>query len=307
MEQKAEKLLRPVSEELDKILGEPFKVLDDGFVRVVDYMGCDESVVQAARVSYGKGTKKVNEDRGLIRYLLRHDHTTPFEMAEIKLHLRVPMDCWRQWIRHRTASINEYSTRYSIAIDASQRTAPGEWRQQSKDNKQGSEGFFEIGSGTQLSQQEQELQDLSRRIYNERVQKGVAREQARKDLPLSTYTEAYWKIDLHNLLHFLLLRMHPHAQFEIRSYANVIGNEIVKRWCPIVWEAFVDYRISGSKLTRLEIDIIRAIQSGSPEGARALAEKFGILPPPGQEIKRNREREDLEAKLAMLGIPVPWK
>jgi thymidylate synthase (FAD) len=307
MEQKAEKLQRPVSEELDKVLGVPFKVLDDGFVRVVDYMGCDESVVQAARVSYGKGTKKVNEDRGLIRYLLRHDHTTPFEMAEIEFHLRVPMDCWRQWIRHRTASINEYSTRYSLAIDASQKTAPGEWRQQSKDNKQGSEGFLEIGLGTQLSQQEQELQDFSRRVYNERVEKGIAREQARKDLPLSTYTEAYWKIDLHNLLHFLLLRMHHHAQFEIRSYANVIGHEIVRRWCPIVWEAFIDYRLRGSKLTRLEIDIIRAIQSGNPEQARELAVKLGILPPPGQEIKRNREREDLEAKLTLLNIPVPWK
>jgi thymidylate synthase (FAD) len=307
MEQKAEKLQRPVSEELDKILGVPFKVLDDGFVRVVDYMGCDESIVQAARVSYGKGTKKLNEDRGLIRYLLRHDHTTPFEMAEIKLHLRVPMDCWRQWIRHRTASINEYSTRYSLAIEASQRTAPGEWRQQSKDNKQGSEGFLEIGLGTQLSQQEQELQDFSRRVYNERVEKGIAREQARKDLPLSTYTEAYWKIDLHNLLHFLLLRMHHHAQFEIRSYANVIGHEVVRRWCPTVWDAFIDYKLQGSKLTRLEIDIIRAIQSGNPEHGRELAVQFGILPPPGQEIKRNREREDLEAKLTLLGIPIPWK
>ena len=307
MEQKAEKLQRPVSEELDKVLGVPFKVLDDGFVRVVDYMGCDESIVQAARVSYGKGTKKVNEDRGLIRYLLRHDHTTPFEMAEIKLHLRVPMDCWRQWIRHRTASINEYSTRYSLAIDASQKTAPGEWRQQSKDNKQGSEGFLEIGLGTQLSQQEQELHDFSRRVYNERVEKGIAREQARKDLPLSTYTEAYWKIDLHNLLHFLLLRMHHHAQFEIRSYANIIGHEVVRRWCPTVWEAFIDYRLRGSKLTRLEIDMIRAIQSGNPEQARELAVRFGILPPPGQEIKRNREREDLEAKLTLLNIPVPWK
>ena len=307
MEQKAEKLQRPVSEELDKVLGVPFKVLDDGFVRVVDYMGCDESVVQAARVSYGKGTKKVNEDRGLIRYLLRHDHTTPFEMAAIKFHLRVPMDCWRQWIRHRTASINEYSTRYSLAIDASQKTVPGEWRQQSKDNKQGSEGFLEIGLGSQLSQQEQELHDFSRRVYNERVEKGIAREQARKDLPLSTYTEAYWKIDLHNLLHFLVLRMHHHAQFEIRSYANVIGHEIVRRWCPTVWEAFIDYRLRGAKLTRLEIDMIRAIQSGNPEQARELAVKFGILPPPGQEIKRNREREDLEAKLTLLNIPIPWK
>ena len=307
MEQKAEKLQRPMVETLDEILGVPFKVLDDGFVRVVDYMGSDESVVQAARVSYGKGTKKVNEDRGLIRYLLRHSHTTPFEMCEIKLHLRVPMDCWRQWIRHRTANINEYSTRYSIAVDASQKTPPDEWRQQSKDNKQGSEGYVDSTLGVQLSQQEQELQDYARRVYNERVGKGIAREQARKDLPLSTYTEAYWKIDLHNLLHFLALRMDSHAQFEIRSYANVICNEIVRRWCPIVWEAFFDYRMNGSTLTRLEIEIIRAIQSGSTDRARELAVKFGLLPPPGQEIKRNREREDLEAKLMLLNIPPPWK
>jgi len=307
MEQKAEKLQRPVVETLDEILGVPFKVLDDGFVRVVDYMGSDESVVQAARVSYGKGTKKVNEDRGLIRYLLRHSHTTPFEMCEIKLHLRVPMDCWRQWIRHRTANINEYSTRYSIAVDASQKTPSDEWRQQSKDNKQGSEGFVDSALGVQLSQQEQELQDYARRVYNERVEKGIAREQARKDLPLSTYTEAYWKIDLHNLLHFLVLRMDSHAQFEIRSYANVIGHEIVRRWCPIVWEAFIDYKMRGSTLTRLEIDVIRAIQSGKPDRARELMVKFGLLPPPGQEIKRNREREDLEAKLMLLNIPAPWK
>ncbi len=307
MEQKAEKLERPVVAALDEVLGVPFKVLDDGFVRVVDYMGSDESIVQAARVSYGRGTKKVTEDRGLIRYLLRHSHTTPFEMCEIKLHLRVPMDCWRQWIRHRTANINEYSTRYSLAIDASQRTPPGEWRQQSKDNKQGSEGFVDLTLGEGLTKQEQELQDYVRKVYNERVEKGIAREQARKDLPLSTYTEAYWKIDLHNLLHFLVLRMDHHAQFEIRSYANVIGHEIVRRWCPIVWEAFIDYRLRGSTLTRLEIDVIRAIQSGKPEQARELAVKFGILPPPEQEIKRNREREDLEAKLTLLNIPIPWK
>lgn len=307
MEQKAEKLQRPVVATLDEILGVPFKVLDDGFVRVVDYMGSDESIVQAARVSYGKGTKKVNEDRGLIRYLLRHSHTTPFEMCEIKLHLRVPMDCWRQWIRHRTANINEYSTRYSIAVDATQKTPPGEWRQQSSDNKQGSEGFMDLSLGMQLTQQEQELQDHARQVYNERVEKGIAREQARKDLPLSTYTEAYWKIDLHNLLHFLVLRMDHHAQFEIRSYANVIGHEIVRRWCPIVWEAFIDYRLRGSTLTRLEIDMIRAIQSGDADQPRALAVKFGLLPPPGQEVKRNREREDLEAKLTLLNIPVPWK
>jgi thymidylate synthase (FAD) len=307
MEQQAEKLQRPVVPALDEILGVPLKVLDDGFVRVVDYMGSDESIVQAARVSYGAGTKKVQEDRGLIRYLMRHSHTTPFEMCEIKLHVRVPMDCWRQWIRHRTANINEYSTRYSIAIDASQKTPAADWRKQSKNNRQGSEGFVGPEQGSHFSAQEQELQDLARKVYNERLEAGIAREQARKDLPLSTYTEAYWKTDLHNLFHFLWLRMDEHAQYEIRSYANVIGHEIVRRWCPIAWESFLDYRVNASALTRLEIEIIQAIQSGRPEKATELAIQFGLLPPAGKERKRSREREDIEAKLTLLNVPIPWK
>jgi len=306
MEQQAEKLQRIIVPALDEILGLPFKILDDGFVRVVDYMGSDESIVQAARVSYGKGTRKVQEDRGLIRYLMRHAHTTPFEMCEIKLHVRVPMDAWRQWILHRTASINEYSTRYSIAIDASQKTPPTEWRHQSKDNKQGSKGFVEADLGAQLSRQEEELHEYLRKVYNERVEAGIAREQARKDLPLSTYTEAYWKIDLHNLLHFLALRMDERAQYEIRCYANVIGHEIVKRWCPIAWEAFLDYRVHAASLSRLEIEIIKAIQSGEPEKATELAIQSGLVPPIGQEMKRNREREDIEAKLKELNMPIPW-
>jgi thymidylate synthase (FAD) len=305
--EEAEKLQRPAVLALDEILGVPLKVLDDGFVRVVDYMGSDESIVQAARVSYGKGTKKAQEDRGLIRYLMRHQHTTPFEMCEIKLHVRVPMDCWRQWIRHRTANVNEYSTRYSIAIDATQKTLPSEWRHQSTDNKQGSEGYLEAAVGQHFTAQEQELQDLSRKIYNERVEAGVAREQARKDLPLSTYTEAYWKVDLHNLFHFLWLRMDAHAQFEIRSYAHVIGNEIVSRWCPLAWQAFLDYRVNASSLSSQEIEIIRSIQSGNPSHATELAIEYGLLPPDGKPVKRNREREDLESKLASLNFPIPWK
>ena len=305
--EEAEKLQRPTVPALDEILGTPFKVLDDGFVRVVDYMGSDESIVQAARVSYGKGTKKIQEDRGLIRYLMRHQHTTPFEMCEIKLHVRVPMDCWRQWIRHRMANVNEYSTRYSIAIDASQKTSPSEWRHQSADNKQGSDGYLDGAAGQAFTAQEQKLQDLAREIYNERVAAGVAREQARKDLPLSTYTEAYWKADLHNLFHFLWLRMDAHAQFEIRSYAHVIGNEIVSRWCPLAWQAFLDYRMNASSLSRLEIEIIKSIQSGKPAEAKELAIEFGLLPPDGKPVKRNREREDLETKLMSLNIPVPWK
>lgn len=303
----AEKLTRPVVQELDEILGVPFKVLDDGFVRVVDYMGSDESIVQAARVSYGKGTKKVSEDRGLIRYLLRHQHTTPFEMCEIKFHVRVPMDCWRQWIRHRTANVNEYSTRYSLAIDASQRAGDEMWRMQSKDNKQGSEGFFDIATGKKFSDQELQLQNTARTVYEERVNAGMAREQARKDLPLSTYTEAYWKVDLHNLLHFLWLRMDSHAQYEIRAYANIIGNEIVKRWVPTAWEAFQDYTVKASSLSHIEIEIIKALNTQGKDAAKDVARKFGLIPAEGEEMKSNRERGDIEAKFLTLGIQIPWK
>ncbi len=686
MSSEAENLVRPQVAELDAILGKPFKVLDDGFIRVIDYMGSDQSVVQAARVSYGAGTKKVSQDRGLIRYLMRHRHTTPFEMCEIKFHVRVPMDTWRQWIRHRTAclaegteiyfdlpggiprcgnqlyklkiediwrkfqpprntrrpdkqrnpffrkervkgmclrqvnedtlkiqhtrivnvykngkkpvyritledgkqieatadhrfffkdgwktlfqatgvyqkdgiaiwntgdyylyingaeveipplyqdrewlnnqynirkrkiediavdckvsyhtirkwirrhglqhekggrskepwnkgknyrpgrrqlsekwkeanrraragaasnfwkgggssqresvgrwttqiapkihaqnhwtcqlchqrrsdlhchhivpvwadpslakdetnlttlcsdchrkihgnelayitilkgpsvwkrwekrprqawnkltvarlmkivdiqyvgfkmtydlevegpfhnfiangivthnSVNEYSTRYSIAIDAAQTTAPGEWRLQAPGNRQGSAGFVDAKTGEKLSQREAELQKLAREVYEERLAAGVAREQARKDLPLSTYTEAYWKIDLHNLLHFLSLRMDEHAQYEIRRYAEIIGQEIVSRWCPLVWEAFLDYRINALSLTRLESALIREIEAGNPGKARQLAVEFGWLPAdPNAPVKRHRERNECEEKFRQLNIPIPW-
>jgi thymidylate synthase (FAD) len=306
MEQTFEKLDRTSVPELDKILGVPFNVLNDGFVRIIDYMGSDSSIVQAARVSYGKGTKKLREDEGLIRYLVRHHHTSPLEMCEIKLHVRVPMDCWRQWIRHRTASINEYSTRYSLAIDAAQDTKPDAWRLQAKSNRQGSEGFFELDKGKILSAREHELQELARTIYNERIEAGLAREQARKDLPLSTYTEAYWKTNLHNLLHFLALRMDKHAQLEIRTYATTIGSEIVSKWCPMVWEAFKDYQFGAMELSKQEIEIIALLQAGDANGARALAVKFGFLPPDGEKIKFNLERSEIEQKLVLLGIRPPW-
>ncbi len=291
---------------LDEILGVPFKVLDDGFVRVVDYMGSDSSIVQAARVSYGKGTKKVREDEGLIRYLLRHHHTSPFEMCELKLHVRAPMDCWRQWVRHRMANINEYSTRYSIAIDSAQKTKPEEWRLQATSNRQGSEGILAVKQGELFTVRETELQNLARTVYNERIEAGIAREQARKDLPLSTYTEAYWKIDLHNLLHFLALRMEQHAQEEIRSYAATIGKEIVGRWCPLAWSAFQDYLFGGIELSKFEIELIAKLQAGDRIGARALAETYGIVPPAGQELKRNIERDEIEEKLRRFGIQPPW-
>ena len=302
-----EESARSIAQELEPILGKNFTILHDGFVRVVDYMGSDESIVQAARVSYGKGTKKLHEDRGLIRYLMRHRHTTPFEMCEIKLHVRVPMDCWRQWIRHRTANVNEYSTRYSEAIDAAQKTPPEEWREQASGNQQGSGDFLGKDVGEYLTNRERELQETAREVYEERLSKGVAREQARKDLPLSTYTEAYWKIDLHNMFHFLSLRMDSHAQLEIRSYANIIGNEIVRRWCPIAWEAFADYRLGGLLLTRTDKEIVAQLASGDVEEAINLAERAGWLAQGKKGLKRNREREEFEGKLQDLGFQIPWK
>jgi thymidylate synthase (FAD) len=303
----SEKLLRLSVPALDEILGVPFKVLDDGFIRVVDYMGSDAAIVQAARVSYGAGTKKVNEDRGLIRYLLRHRHTTPFEMCEIKFHVRVPMDCWRQWIRHRTANVNEYSTRYSLAIDAAQRTAPTQWRKQAADNKQGSAGAVDAAVGEALTQREAELQALARTAYEERLARGVAREQARKDLPLSTYTEAYWKIDLHNLLHFVGLRMDAHAQQEIREYATVMGREIIQRWCPHAWGAFLDYHYDAESFSRLEFELLAALTRQDTAAALALAEGYGWLVRDEKGLKRHRERAEFELKLETLGIAAPWK
>jgi thymidylate synthase (FAD) len=301
-----EKIDKIIVPEIEAILGKKIPVLDDGFVRVIDYMGSDEAIVQAARVSYGKGTKKVNEDRGLIRYLLRNRHTTPFEMCELKLHLRVPMDAWRQWIRHRTANVNEYSTRYSIAIDASQKTNIGEWRIQSKDNKQGSEGFMPEEIGKKLSEQETELQNYAREIYQGRLNLGVAREQARKDLPLSTYTEGYWKIDLHNLLHFLGLRMDLHAQYEIRAYANAIGNEIVSKWCPLAWSAFQDYVVNSINLSSLEIALLKEIATGKLDSAKSLAQEYGWLNLKDGKLSAHRERNEFEGKLDRLGLKIPW-
>jgi len=298
---------RPCVPALDAILGEPFRVLDDGFVRVVDYMGDDAAIVQAARVSYGKGTKRVHEDRALVRYLMRHSHTTPFEMCEIKLHVRVPMDVWRQWIRHRTASVNEYSTRYSEAIDAAQATPPDAWRLQAAGNRQGSSGLLSADIGARLSAEEAALQRRARDVYEARIAAGVAREQARKDLPLSTYTEAYWKIDLHNLLHFLDLRMDMHAQQEIRAYANLIGEQIVARWVPVAWEAFLDYRRHATRLSRLETAIVAALASGDAERARALAAEHGLLNAAEDgRLRPNRERDELEEKLVAFGLRAPW-
>ena len=306
MVDQAEQLARPTVAALEEILGVPFKVLNDGFIRLVDYMGSDESIVQAARVSYGKGTKQVQEDRGLIRYLMRHQHTTPFEMCELKLHVRVPMDCWRQWIRHRTANVNEYSTRYSVAIDSAQTTLAHEWRLQSTINKQGSASGLDQSEGMQLTAAERDFQHIARKLYEDRLAAGVAREQARKDLPLSTYTEAYWKVDLHNLFNFLALRMDHHAQYEIRQYAETIGDKIVSRWCPAAWSAFKDYQLEAISLSRIEAKVICEMVNGEIQAALSTAREAGLLGANDEPLRRNRERDELEAKLRTFGLAIPW-
>jgi len=291
--------------QVEELRWQKFPVLDDGFVTLVDVMGDDQSVVQAARVSYGEGTKKVSDDRGLIRYLLRHRHTTPFEMAELKFLVRVPMDCWRQWIRHRTANVNEYSTRYSLAIDAAYSTRPEEWRTQAATNRQGSGDPLDAALGGKLTAEEAAFHQQARGLYEARIEQGVAREQARKDLPLSTYTEAYWKIDLHNLLHFLALRMDSHAQWEIRSYATTLGQEIVRPLFPLVWEAFVDYRLEAMTLTRLDREVIARLMQRLSATGRGVATDEDFLAsqdPTWVELTRSRERDECREKLVRLGI-----
>ncbi|MEZ6124457.1 MAG: FAD-dependent thymidylate synthase [Planctomycetaceae bacterium] len=306
MSQEVQSALTDRLNQVNELRWQKFPVLDDGFVCLVDVMGDDSSVVQAARVSYGEGTKKVSDDRTLIRYLLRHRHTTPFEMAEIKLLVRVPMDCWRQWVRHRTANINEYSTRYSLAIDAAQTTPVDQWRTQAESNRQGSGDPLPADVGSRLTQQETELQDRMRSVYQSRIESGVAREQARKDLPLATYTEAYWKIDLHNLLHFLALRMDSHAQLEIRQYATAIGEKIVAPLFPVVWEAFMDYRMQSMFLTRLDTQVVQRLTAAAAAAGTAppysLQDFMAAQDPSWTSLQRSRERDECLGKLQKLGL-----
>jgi len=286
---------------IESLRWQKFPILDQGFVCLVDVMGEDSSIVQAARVSYGEGTKQVSDDRTLLRYLMRHQHTTPFEMAEIKLLVRVPMDCWRQWIRHRAASVNEYSTRYSVALDATYSTASDAWRKQSQSNRQGSGGCFDAESGRILTEEEDALHQYTKEVYDRRIEKGVAREQARKDLPLSTYTESYWKVDLHNLFRFLGLRMEPNAQYEIREYATVIGEKIVQPLFPHCWEAFLDYQLGAMRLSRLEQGVIQRLSQGGT--IPATHEQFlAVQDTTWQELERCRERDECYEKLSRLGI-----
>ncbi len=259
--------------ELEKILYEAIPVLDHGFIRVVDYMGDDTSIVQSARVSYGKGTKKVSTDSGLIKYLMRHWHSTPFEMCEIKYHVKLPIFIARQWIRHRTANVNEYSARYSILDKEFYLPEPKHLAAQSKSNRQGRGDIIE---GDQAKQVLELLKNDAENTYNDyemmlnerydgtiidEKKVGLARELARMNLTLNTYTQWYWKIDLLNLMNFLRLRADDHAQYEIRAYADAML-ETVKKWVPITYEAFMDYRVGGTEISAKGKIVIQKLING---------------------------------------------
>ncbi|WP_417677477.1 FAD-dependent thymidylate synthase [Pseudodonghicola sp.] len=257
--------LRSTAPGMEGHLYTAYPVLDHGFVRVIDYMGDDAAICQAARVSYGKGTKSVSNDEGLIRYLMRHWHSTPFEMCEIKLHVKLPVFVARQWIRHRTANVNEYSARYSILDREFYIPAPEHVAAQSTVNNQ---GRGELLEGAEAARVLEILKADSARAYDnyeamisQDGQQGLARELARMNLPANIYTQWYWKVDLHNLFHFLRLRADAHAQYEIRVYAEEIC-KLVADWVPFAYKAFEDYRMGGATLSATALDCIRRMVKG---------------------------------------------
>ena len=306
--------------EIERILGEELRVLDHGFVRVVDYLGDDGAIVQAARVSYGAGTKSVRDDENLIRYLMRHRHTTPFEMCEIKLHVKLPIFVARQWIRHRTASVNEYSARYSVlerefyipsiehraaqTTDQRQATQSDMFTEMARQHLSSESTTNRQGRGARLESDEAQkvrriLRGSAERAYKryrkllneddsgnrlDKTRQGLARELARIDLPVNYYTQWYWKIDLHNLFHFIALRADPHAQYEIRAYARTILERIVRPWVPIACRAFEEYALGGARLSAAALNAVRRMiagenvrQADSGLGAREWRELMAAL------------------------------
>jgi thymidylate synthase (FAD) len=264
---------RAVVPALEEILYQPLAVLDRGFVRVIDYMGDDAAIVQAARVSYGRGTKKVSDDRGLINYLMRMRHTSPFEMCELKLHVKLPIFVARQWVRHRTANVNEYSARYSVLADEFYVPAPEHVASQAASNRQGRDQALDPAQAATV---QDTVRTNAERAYADYLallnqdaagealdaeRAGLARELARIVLPLNTYTEWYWKTDLHNLLHFIALRADPHAQYEIRAYALVLL-DVVRRWAPLTCAAFEDYRLHAAELSGQALAVLRRMLAG---------------------------------------------
>jgi len=266
--------LRATVPTLEAILYQAFAVLDHGFVRVIDYMGDDSAVVQAARVSYGTGTRKVHEDKGLIRYLLRHRHTTPFEMCEIKFHVKLPIFVARQWIRHRTANVNEYSARYSILDNEFYLPAPEHLAVQSTSNRQGRGEVLEGAEAARVLDMLRDDAEQAHAHYVEMLNEddegeaidssrtGLARELARMNLNLGFYTQWYWKTDLHNLLHFLSLRADSHAQYEIRAYADVMLEQVLQAWVPATYGAFMDYAYGATSLSAPALAVVKRMLDG---------------------------------------------
>ena len=287
---------RVTAPELEAVLYKPVEVLDHGFIRVIDYMGDDSSIVQSARVSYGKGTKKISNDKGLIKYLMRHRHSTPFEMCEIKFHIKLPIFIARQWIRHRTANVNEYSARYSILDKEFYIPSAENLAAQSAINNQGRGDALtddEASNVIQILKKDAEqtysnyetlLNESSEGNIIDESKSGIARELARMNLTLNTYTQWYWKIDLNNLLHFLALRADDHAQYEIRVYADAML-DIVKKWVPLTYEAFEDYRIGGTELSAKEVNLMRKLLKGE----KVSFEEEGLSKREWSELQRKFE------------------
>ncbi len=287
---------RVTAPELEAVLYRPIEVLDHGFIRVIDYMGDDSSIVQSARVSYGKGTKKISNDKGLIKYLMRHRHSTPFEMCEIKFHIKLPIFIARQWIRHRTANVNEYSARYSILDKEFYIPSAENLAAQSAINNQGRGDVLtddEASNVIQILKKDAEqtysnyetlLNESSEGNIIDESKSGIARELARMNLTLNTYTQWYWKIDLNNLLHFLALRADDHAQYEIRVYADAML-DIVKKWVPLTYEAFEDYRIGGTELSAKEVNLMRKLLKGE----KVSFEEEGLSKREWSELQRKFE------------------
>ncbi len=275
---------RATVKKLEKILYKSFKVLDHGFVRVVDYMGDDSSVVQAARVSYGKGTKKLNQDKNLINYLISHRHSTPFEMNEIKFHIKLPIFVARQWIRHRTANVNEYSARYSILDKEFYIPKSKDLKPQSQINNQGRSGKL---SAEEVDLYSKIIKDNSQKGFDNYAtllnedeygntldsnKRGLARELSRMTLPLNAYTQWYWKIDLHNLMHFLSLRFDAHAQYEIRVYADVMM-QILKKWVPLSYDAFVNNRLNSLTISSQGIEFLKSFIHGKKADSKNVSKR----------------------------------
>jgi thymidylate synthase (FAD) len=291
--------LRATVPELESILFEALPVLDHGFIRVVDYMGDDAAVVQAARVSYGRGTKRARDDQGLINYLMRNWHTSPFEMCEIKLHVKLPIFVARQWVRHRMANLNEYSARYSILDNEFYLPDREQLRAQSTENRQGRGDL--IGDDEAARVLEVLREDALRayahyeELLNEGAdgepvdadRQGLARELARMNLSLNFYTQWYWKVDLHNLMHFLRLRADAHAQYEIRAYADVLAEQVLKRWVPMTASAFENYRLGAVQLSARGLEVVRRMLAGE----QVAREGSGISPAEWRELMATFGRE----------------